>query len=92
MKRLADLIARMSPEVRTLKAAFDQMHYDAAADALWETDPKAAFMEYGLPCWCGHYGGCAKCDSVLRCNNCGKTMGEHGRLAECRAKSMEDFQ
>lgn len=62
MKRLADIIGKSSPEVLAAMAVFDQMYHDAAAEALWGRDPEAALVEYGLPCWCGHYGGCAKCE------------------------------
>lgn len=36
--------------------------YDQRADAAWSADPQAAFRRYGLPCWCGHYGGCTDCE------------------------------
>lgn len=39
--------------------------YDAEAATAWESDPKDAMRKYGLPCWCGHYGGCERCESDL---------------------------
>lgn len=38
-----------------------QDEYDRLAEKAWEKDPKAAFRKFGLPCYCGHYGGCEKC-------------------------------